>query len=72
MITRFETVASNTGGSRSRVGAAPRRPSAGVAVVRRVGPLERATGRERPATPGRRVAFPLFRYVTVCGAVLWR
>ena len=65
MITRFETVASNTGGSRSRVGAAPRRPSAGVAVIRRVGPLERATGRERPAAPGRRVAFPLFRYVTV-------
>ena len=31
--------------SRSRTGAASRRPSAGVVVVRRAGPLQRGTGR---------------------------
>ena len=42
-----DTVASTDRDSRSRAGPAPRRPSAGVAVVRRVGPLQRGTGRVR-------------------------
>ena len=29
-----------------------------------------ATGRERPANPGHRVAFPLFRYVTVWSSLV--
>ena len=36
--------------SRSRAGAAPRRPSAGVAVVRRAGPPQRGPGGHRQAT----------------------
>ena len=45
-----DTVASTDRDSRSRTGAAPRRPSAGVVVVRRAGPLQRGTGGRRRAT----------------------
>ena len=45
-----DTVAGTDRDSRSRAGAAPRRPSAGVVVVRRAGPLQRGTGGRRRAT----------------------
>ena len=45
-----DTEASTDRDSRSRAGAAPRRPSAGVVVVRRDGPLQRGTGGRRRAT----------------------
>ena len=45
-----DTVAGTDGDSRPRAGAAPRRPSAGVVVVRRAGPLQRGTGGRRRAT----------------------
>ena len=50
MIMRPTPVASTDRDSRSRAGAAPRRPSAGVVVVRRDGPLQRGTGGRRRAT----------------------
>ena len=45
-----DTVAGTARDSRPRAGAAPRRPSAGVVVVRRAGPLQRGTGGRGRAT----------------------
>ena len=47
MTTRPTSWQSTDRDSRSHAGAAPRRPSAGVAVVRRAGPLQRGRGRAR-------------------------